>query len=60
MFALKFAHRIIWNRLHVNLFQWEGHPIRLDVRIIPKIKRLPHLKVRSREILLKELQEVTK
>jgi hypothetical protein len=24
MFALKFAHHIIWRGFHINFFQWEG------------------------------------
>jgi hypothetical protein len=58
MFQLNFAHRLIWKRLHINLFQWEGHPVRFDMRLISKIKRQPHLKIRSREVLQQELQAI--
>ena len=55
MFGLKFAHRVILGRLHINLFQWYGHPIRFDVRIIPKPTKLPHYEIRNRETLEAEL-----
>jgi len=58
MFSLKFGYRIIWGRLHVNLFQWYGHPIRFNIRIIPKEKKMPHLKVRTREELKIELHRM--